>query len=230
VLGEAGHPDGDGQPDPALRALAAEGSGGVARRTRAVRSAVSSSGLPALARRAWTASSLRGAWPGPRRGGWPARRPTTSPSSTMASRRESIPAVVGVAGILTSSRARVRSASRVLAASRCSSWRGPPHAGQDPGAEVAGPAEHPAVGRGHGQQEIVHTAGRSDTTSPDESVVCLFAVERSEAYRVRRSSPQSANYGCERPAPGSSWIGRFFAGGQFCPSHHAKRGGSRRAW
>jgi hypothetical protein len=148
----------------------------------------------------------------------------------MASRRESIPAVVGVAGILTSSRARVRSASRVLAASRCSSWRGPPHAGQDPGAEVAGPAEHPAVGRGHGQQEIVHTAGRSDTTSPDESVVCLFAVERSEAYRVRRSSPQSANYGCERPAPGSSWIGRFFAGGQFCPSHHAKRGGSRRAW
>jgi hypothetical protein len=230
VLGEAGHPDGDGQPDPALRALAAEGSGGVARRTRAVRSAVSSSGLPALARRAWTASSLRGGWPGPRRGGWPARRPTTSPSSTMASRRESIPAVVGVAGILTSSRARVRSASRVLAASRCSSWRGPPHAGQDPGAEVAGPAEHPAVGRGHGQQEIVHTAGRSDTTSPDESVVCLFAVERSEAYRVRRSSPQSANYGCERPAPGSSWIGRFFAGGQFCPSHHAKRGGSRRAW
>src|SRR5215211_4551410 len=52
---------------------------------------------------------------------------------------------------------------------------------------------------------------RSDTASPDEPVVCLFAVERSEADRVRRSSPQSANYGCERPAPGSSWNGRFFA-------------------
>jgi hypothetical protein len=73
----------------------------------------------------------------------------------MASRRESIPAVVGVAGILTSSRARVRSASRVLAASRCSSWRGPPHAGQEPGAEVAGPAEHPAVGRGLEQGRVV---------------------------------------------------------------------------
>jgi hypothetical protein len=33
------------------------------------------------------------------------RQTTTSPSSTMASRRESIPAVVGVAGMLTSSRA-----------------------------------------------------------------------------------------------------------------------------
>src|SRR5512133_1343458 len=31
--------------------------------------------------------------------------------------------------------------------------------------------------------------------------------------RVRWPSPQSANYGCERAAPGSSWNGRFFAGG-----------------
>ncbi len=160
----------------------------VASRTRAVRSGVSSSRLPALARRAWTAassttaSSLGRSWVeervSPRRfmerasssrldrralryspsstrmrskarasspisppermpvGGlaksplaialaWAASSPrgrltsrartepsrvatrqtTTSPSSTMASRRESIPAVVGVAGMLTSSRA-----------------------------------------------------------------------------------------------------------------------------
>jgi hypothetical protein len=327
----------------------------VASRTRAVRSAVSSSRLPALARRAWTAassttaSSLGRSWVedrvSPRRfmerasssrlerrgaqggevlaqldphalegTGQPAHLPperltslastepsrgaarqTTSPSSTIASRRESTPAVVGVAGMLTTSRARsrgslVRSASRVLAASRCSSWlsiqmpavtvpsrhrrdpgastrgdagrrcgaaasaswgpgvagqqqgeRRPPHPRQEPGGGVAGPTEHPAVGCGHGQQ-VVHPlgaqdrlhpgrvpgghgllgplgpggdrqhhdgdeeqreSGRSDTASPDEPVVCLFAVERSEAYRVRRSSPQSANYGCERPAPGS---------------------------
>ena len=54
---------------------------------------------------------------------------------------------------------------------------------------------------------------RSDTASPDEPVVWLIAVEQSEAYRVRPWSPQSANNGCERPAPGSSWIGRFFADG-----------------
>ena len=125
--------------------------------------------------RAWAASSPRGrltslASTEPSRVA--STHTTTRPSSTMASRRESIPAVVGVAGMLTSSRARspgcwvsgwtdittwrpasrprrmpsvagtrssavrrpmvlamgtsptarVRSASRVLAASRCSSW------------------------------------------------------------------------------------------------------------
>jgi hypothetical protein len=43
------------------------------------------------------------------------------------------------------------------------------------------------------------------------------ASSSSEAYRVRPWSPQSANNGCERPAPGSSWIGRFFADGGIAP-------------
>ena len=58
---------------------------------------------------------------------------------------------------------------------------------------------------------------RSDTVSPDEPVVWLIAVEQSEEYRVRPWSPQSANNGCERPEPGSSWLGRFFAHGGVVP-------------
>jgi hypothetical protein len=71
---------------------------------------------------------------------------------------------------------------------------------------------------------------RSDTPSPNEPIVFPIAAERPEAYRVRPSSPQSAKNGCERLASGSSWIGRFFAGGSSARDTMRSEGVSRRAW
>jgi hypothetical protein len=44
--------------------------------------------------------------------------------------------------------------------------RGPADAGQERGAGVAGPAQHPAVGGGHGQEQVGHALAVQDRLDP----------------------------------------------------------------